>query len=189
MPYILQNMLDKICKHCFNLSYNYFQNNLSGSIVGKIKGIGDNYFKIHQGLEYKFTRPLYIMLFSGFALAMTNVKLFCFIIVFICIYTPLALKFFTKLAKMEQEKQDSWYYLFGTVSDRIINIFTIFSFATKQRELNKISNYYNEVHNPLVIKYYKYDLIVCIVLSIFYWTFLVSLFCYLHEKYRRNHHW
>ena len=25
MPYILQNMLDKICKHFFKLSYNYFQ--------------------------------------------------------------------------------------------------------------------------------------------------------------------
>lgn len=179
MPYILQNMLDKICQHCFNLSYTYFQNNLSGSIVGKIKGIGDNYFKIHQGLEYKLTRPLYITLFSGFALALTNIQLFFFILAFTCIYSPLALKFFTKLARMEQAKQDSWYHLFGTVADRITNIFTIFSFATKGRELKKINNYYDQVHNPLVIKYYKYDLIISIILSIFYWAFLISLFCFV----------
>lgn len=179
MPYILQNMLDKICQHCFNLSYTYFQNNLSGSIVGKIKGIGDNYFKIHQGLEFKVTRPLYITLFSGFALALTNIQLFFFILAFTCIYSPLALKFFTKLARMEQAKQDSWYHLFGTVADRITNIFTIFSFATKKRELKKINNYYDEVHNPLVIKYYKYDLIISIILSIFYWIFLISLFCFV----------
>ncbi len=184
MPYILQNMLDKICQHCFNLSYTYFQNNLSGSIVGKIKGIGDNYFKIHQGLEFKVTRPLYITLFSGFALALTNIQLFFFILAFTCIYSPLALKFFTKLARMEQAKQDSWYHLFGTVADRITNIFTIFSFATKKSELKKINNYYDEVHNPLVIKYYKYDLIISIILSIFYWIFLISLFCFV--IYMRN---
>ncbi|MCX4083407.1 hypothetical protein N7281_00595 [Rickettsia hoogstraalii] len=33
MPYIFQDMMNKICNHCFNLPYTYFQNNLSGSIV------------------------------------------------------------------------------------------------------------------------------------------------------------
>ncbi|XVN42473.1 MAG: ABC transporter ATP-binding protein [Candidatus Rickettsia vulgarisii] len=55
MPYILQDMMDKVCKHCFNSQYSFFQNNLSGTIVGKIKGIGDNYFKIYQALEHKLS--------------------------------------------------------------------------------------------------------------------------------------
>ena len=80
---------------------------------------------------------------------------------------------------MEQEKQNSWYHLFGTVADKIVNIFTIFSFATKERELQTIQDYYDNVHNPLVIKYYKYDLIISIIISIFYWVFLISLFCYV----------
>lgn len=184
MPYILQNMLDKICKHCFNLSYTFFQNNLSGSIVGKIKGIGDNYFKIHQALEFQLSKPLLITLFSGISLAFTNIKIFLFILVFTAIYSPIAFRFFTKLAKMEQAKQDSWYHLFGTVADRIANIFTIFSFATKQRELQKIQDYYDKVHNPIVIKYYKYDLIISIILCLFYWVFLISLFFYV--IYMRN---
>jgi ATP-binding cassette subfamily B protein len=184
MPYILQNMLDKICRHCFNLSYTYFQNNLSGSIVSKIKGIGDNYVKIHQAFEYKLSKPLYITLFSGISLAFTNIKIFFFILIFTAIYSPIALNFFTKLAKIEQEKQDSWYYLFGTVADRISNIFTIFSFATKQRELQEIQNYYDNTHNPLVIKFYRYDLIISLILCLFYWAFLISLFCYV--IYMRN---
>lgn len=184
MPYILQNMLDKVCKHCLNLSYSFFQNNLSGSIVGKVKGIGDNYFKIHQALEHQLSKPLLVTLFSGIALACTNIKLFFFIVVFTAIYSPVALRFFTRLAKMEQAKQDSWYHLFGTVADRITNIFTIFSFATKQRELQKIQDYYDTIHNPLIIKYYRYDLIISIILSLFYWVFLISLFCYV--IYMRN---
>ena len=184
MPYILQNMLDKVCKHCFNLSYTFFQNNLSGSIVGKVKGIGDNYFKLHQALEFQLSKPLLVMLFSGIALAFTNIKIFLFVVVFTAIYSPIAFRFFTKLAKMEQAKQDSWYHLFGTVADCIGNIFTIFSFATKQRELQKIQDYYDDIHNPLVISYYKYDLIISIILCLFYWAFLISLFCYV--IYMRN---
>ena len=179
MPYILQNMLDKVCRHCFNLPYTYFQSNLSGAIVGKVKGIGDNYFKLHQGLEYQLSKPLLITIFSGIALALTNIKIFIFVVLFTVIYSPVAFRFFTKLAKMEQDKQDSWYYLFGTVADRIVNIFTIFSFATRQRELQKIQDYYDKVHNPLVVKFYKYDIIISIIISLFYWVFLVSLFCYV----------
>jgi ATP-binding cassette subfamily B protein len=179
MPYIMQNMLGQVCKHCFNLPYTFFQNNLSGSVVGKIKGIGDNYYKIHQALEYKLSKPLLITLFSGIALACTNVKIFFFVVAFTAVYSPLAFKFFTKLARMEQAKQDSWYQLFGTVADRITNIFTIFSFATKQHELKKIQDYYDDVHNPLVIKYYKYDLIVSIILGLLYLVFLISLFFYV----------
>lgn len=184
MPYILQNMLDKVCRHCFNLSYSFFQNNLSGSIVGKIRGIGDNYFKMHQAVEHQLSKPLLITLFSGIVLSLTNIKIFCFVLVFTAVYSPIAFRFFTKLAKMEQAKQDSWYHVFGTVADRVANIFTIFSFATKQRELQKIQDYYNNVHNPLVIKYYKYDLIISIILSLFYLVFLISLFCYV--IYMRN---
>ncbi|MCX7337814.1 MAG: ABC transporter ATP-binding protein [Alphaproteobacteria bacterium] len=179
VPYILQNIMDKVCTHCFNLPYTFFQNNLSGSVVGKIKGIGDNYFKIQQALEYHLSTPLYITVFSGIAMAFTNIKIFFFVLVFTLIYSPIAFRFFTKLANMEQAKQDSWYHLFGTVADRIANIFTIFSFATRQRELQKIQDYYDTVHNPLTIKYYKYDLIISIILSLVYWVFLISLFCYV----------
>ncbi len=146
MPYILQSILYKTCKHCFNLSYTYFQNNLSGSIVGKIKGIGDNYVKIHQAFEYQLSKPLLVTVCSGIALAINNAKIFIFILIFTFTYSPLAFYFFTKLGKMEQERQDSWYYLFGTVADRIANIFTIFSFAAKARELQKIQSYYENIY-------------------------------------------
>lgn len=76
MPHVFQDMMDKICTHCFNLPYTYFQNNLSGSIVSKIKGIGDNYFKMHQALEYQVTAPILITIFSGIALAYVNINIF-----------------------------------------------------------------------------------------------------------------
>ena len=41
MPHILQKIMNKICQHCFNLSYTFFQSNFSGSVTAKIKGIGE----------------------------------------------------------------------------------------------------------------------------------------------------
>nr|WP_253308623.1 ABC transporter ATP-binding protein [Rickettsia endosymbiont of Ceutorhynchus assimilis] len=184
MPYIFQDMMNKICKHCFNLPYTYFQNNLSGSIVGRMRGIGDNYYKMHQAIEWKLSKPLFITLFSGITLAYTNIKIFTVIIAFTALYLPLALWFFTRLAKMEQAKQDSWYNLFGIVADCITNIFTIFSFAAKKRELNKVQDYYHNVHNPLTIKYFKYDFIISIILSLVYWVYLIGVFVYV--IYLRN---
>ncbi|MFV9936678.1 MAG: hypothetical protein AB8U84_05800 [Rickettsia endosymbiont of Haemaphysalis japonica] len=102
-------MMNKICNHCFNLPYTYFQNNLSGSIVGRVRGIGDNYYKMHQVIEYQLSKPLLITLLSGIALGLTNIKVFVVISTFMAIDLPLALQFFTKLAKMAQDKQDAWY--------------------------------------------------------------------------------
>jgi ATP-binding cassette subfamily B protein len=100
-------------------------------------------------------------------------------LVFTVIYAPLAFYFFYKLSKIEGEKQESWYYLFGTVSDRVSNIFNVFSFARRKTEIKNIRNYYKNIHNPITIRFYKYDLIICIILSIIYWIFAISLFVYV----------
>lgn len=183
MPYIFQRMMDRICQHVFYLPHTYFQDNLSGSISGKMRGIGDNYFKMHQAVESKLSEPLLMTIFSGIALACVNFKIFVFVLGYTTIYSILAFNFFTKLAKIEQAKQDSWYYLFGTIADRIQNIFNIFSFATRKNEIEKIYNYYNDTHNPLTIKYYKYDLIISIILCLLYWVLVISIFIFaIHLK-------
>ena len=179
MPYVFQNMMHKICQHVFYLSYTYFQNNLAGSISGKIKGIGDNYYKIHRSIEFQLTRPVLGTLFPGIVLAWVNFKIFFFVLGFFAVYTPLALIFYKRLAQIEQAKQDSWYFLFGSISDRIQNILNVFSFARREKEIENIQKYYKENLNPLAIKYYKYDLAICIVFSVVYWAFIISLFLFV----------
>lgn len=184
MPSIINNILHRSCKHCFDLPYSYFQNNLSGSLVGKIKGIGESYLKLHQALEYQLTNPLLITLFSGIILGCTNIKILFFVLLFSITYAPIAYFSFTKVARMEQAKQNSWYYLFGTIADCMTNILAIFAFGTQRGELQKIQNYYTTTHKPLLTKYYKYNLIIASISSLFYSIFLISLFCYV--IYLRN---
>lgn len=179
IPYVFQRITEKVCTHIFHLPYTYFQNNLSGSIAAKIKGIGDNYYKIHHSLETSLSIPLLTMLFAAIGVASVSMKIFCFVVGFNLVYTPLAIIFFKKLAFMEQQKQDAWYYLFGTISDRIQNIFNLFSFATRKKELKNIQEYYRDVQNPLSVQYYRFDLIICIILGLVYWLFLISVFLFV----------
>ncbi|MBP9752282.1 MAG: ABC transporter ATP-binding protein [Proteobacteria bacterium] len=179
IPYVFEDLMIKVCTHCFNLPYTYFQDTLSGSIISKVKGIGDKFFKIHQNFEWKLSTPIFITLFSGIALAKTNAKIFLFIVGFTLIYSPLAFYFFYKLSKIEGQKQDAWYHLFGTVSDRINNIMTIFSFAKRQDELQKITTYYKKNLNPISVYYFKYDFWISVALGFMYWFFVIGLFLFV----------
>ena len=179
MPYIFQDMTVKICKHIFYLPTNYFQNNLSGSISAKIKGISDNYYKLHLAFEFKLSKTILSTIFSGFALAYVNFKIFLFVLSFSSLFLLLAFKFFTKLGNLEQARQDSWYYLFGNISDKIHNITNVFAFASRERELKAIQKYYQDTHNPISIDYYKYDLKICIILSLLYWVLIISIFIFV----------
>lgn len=176
IPFVFQDLMEKACYHCFHLPYSYFQNTLSGSIISKVKGIGDTYINIHQSLEWKLSAPLLTTLFSGIALSRVNSKIFLFILLFIIIYSPLAYYFFYKLSKIEEKRQDAWYRLFGTISDRITNIMTIFSFATRYQELRNIRNNYADSLIPISIRYYRYDFWISLILGLLYWIFLIGLF-------------
>lgn len=179
IPYVFQTMMEKICQHVFQLPYAYFQNNFSGSISGKMRDISNNYYKMHQAIEYQLSRPALITLFSGITLSWVNAKVFFLVISFTLLYTPLALKFFKKLALLEKKKQESWYRLSGLVADNIQNILTIFSFASRQKEIQRISDHYNKEQNPLTVRYFKYDFVISIVLSLTYWVFLISIFLFV----------
>ncbi|UZW38967.1 hypothetical protein [Rickettsia conorii] len=63
---------------------------------------------MHQAIEYQLSKPLLITLLPSIALGLTNIKVFVVISTFMAIDLSLALQCFTKLAKMEQDKQDSW---------------------------------------------------------------------------------
>jgi ATP-binding cassette subfamily B protein len=184
VPYVFQNITDQTFNYISHHSYQFFQNNLSGSIVSKIKSIGDKYFKMHSAIEYHVTNPLFTVIFSGLGLLFVSKQLFSIVILFSIINIPLSIYFCIHLSRLEQAKQDSWHVLFGTIADRITNIFTLFSFASRQRETQTIRNFYRDVHLPLQFAWHRYDFIACVIWSILYWIFLVSLFIYM--IYLRN---
>lgn len=184
VPYVLQAITEKTFNYVSQHSYQFFQENLSGSIVSKIKGIGDKYVKIQNSIEYNLTYPLFMTLVSGSSLFFVNRQLFYIVVVFMIVNVPVSIYFFGHLARLEKARQDSWHLLSGTIADRITNIFTMFAFASREREAQGIKDYYRNVHNPLQLEWHRYDFFACIWMSIIYWIFIIFLFVYM--IYLRN---
>jgi ATP-binding cassette subfamily B protein len=66
----------------------------------------------------------------------------------------------------------------GIISDKITNIFTILSFATKKRELNEIQNYYDKIQTPLINKANYYNFISWLTLGTLYSATYLVVFLY-----------
>ncbi len=179
MPHIIQDLMNKVYDYVSNHSYQFFQNNLTGSIISKVKGINDGYKAIHNALEFQVSKPVLVTIFTGAGLAFTNLKLFFIVVAFALIQGFAATFWGKKLNIIENAKEDSWHKIIGQISDNITNIFTIFSYAKKKKEAQEISDIYDKVHKPLMLKWHRVDFWMSCILAAIYWIFMASLFIYM----------
>lgn len=179
VPHISQDIMDKVFTYIIGHSYQFFQNNLSGSIISKIKGINDGFFKIHKALEYQVSKPILTAFFTGTALAFVSPEIFMVVIIFAIINTPIAIYCYSRLNKIEEKAQESWHKVIGLVADNISNIFTLFAFAAKKKERQEINRYYDEVYKPRMFAWHKYDFWMSCSLMLIHWVFMSCLFIYM----------
>ena len=179
MPYILQDVMNRVYNYVSNHSYQFFQNNLTGSIISKVKGITDGCQKIHNALEFQVSKPVLVMIFAGFGLAFASSQIFVVVMIFSIIQGSVAIFWGKKLIRIENAKENSWHRIIGQISDNITNIFTIFSFATKQREALAIYDRYDQDFKPLALKWCRVDFFMSVLMTVIHWGFMVMLFIYM----------
>ena len=187
MPYIMQDVMNKVYDYISNHSYQFFQNNLTGTIISKVKGINDGCQKIHNGLEFQVSKPVLVTIFTGIGLAIASLQIFVMVMIFSIIQGSVAVFWGKKLNKIENEKEDSWHKIIGQISDNITNIFTIFSYATKKKEAQSISDRYDEDYKPRALKWCRVDFVMSVLMTVIHWTFMISLFVYMiHLRNKGN---
>ena len=187
MPYIMQDVMNKVYDYVSNHSYQFFQNNLTGTIISKVKGINDGCQKIHNGLEFQVSKPVLVTIFTGVGLAIASLPIFVVVMIFSIIQGSVAVFWGKKLNKIENEKEDSWHKIIGQISDNITNIFTIFSYATKQKEAQAISDRYDKTYKPAALEWCRVDFIMSVLMTVIHWTFMISLFVYMiHLRNKGN---
>ena len=179
MPYIMQDVMNKVYHYVSNHSYQFFQNNLTGTIISKVKGINDGCQKIHNGLEFQVSKPVLVTIFTGVGLAIASWKIFVVVMIFSIIQGSVAIFWGKKLNRIENEKEDSWHKIIGQISDNITNIFTIFSYATKKKEALSISDRYDKTYKPAALEWCRVDFIMSVLMTVIHWTFMISLFVYM----------
>ena len=184
MPYIMQNVMNKVYNYVSNHSYRFFQNNLTGTIISKVKGINDGCQQIHNAFEYQVSKPVLTTIVSGIGLACVNWKIFLVVIVFAIVQGSVSIFFGKKLNFIETSKENSWHEIVGHMADNISNIFTVCLYAKKQYEAYKINEQYERKYKPLALQWCKIDFIMSCLQAVIYLIFIALLFVYM--IYLRN---
>ena len=123
--------------------------------------------------------PLLEIFIAVIALAFVNLQLFFFIVLWCLVFFLVMLRMSFKVSKLATKTTDSQHQSMGLVADNITNIFSLFSFASKKRELNKIKDF---LYNDTAKKDYtwiKYELKMAFVGIAFYVSMLVALFIFM----------
>ena len=140
-PYIRGEIISKAYEYAQNHSYTFFQNTHSGSIASKIKGIVSGYDNVFEYIWWKITNPFVMCIFGTLSLAFINLHLAILVFVWCIIFFVVGLKMALKQSLLSTQSNDLKHKAVGLIADNITNIFTIFSFASKRYELNKIRNF------------------------------------------------
>jgi len=178
-PFVRADITSKAYERISNFSYQFFQNTPSGSIVSKIKGIVVGYNNFWFAIHHRLANPILEIFVTIFALALINFQLFVFMAIWCSVLFFVMIKMSFKVSKLAKETTDSQHKAAGLIADNIANIFSLFSFAARARELKKINNF---LKNDTAKKDYaliNYELKMAFVGIFFYASMLISLLFFL----------
>ena len=140
-----------------NHSYLFFQDNFTGTISSKLKGLLDGYDKlwteIHTGLFSKILKCVVNLS----ALALINFNLGLFVLAWSALYVPLLYKLSIHLNKLSFQETEVRHSLIGQISDKITNIISLFSFASRQTELKALEVEISTTFIPRQLQVYYYN--------------------------------
>ncbi len=178
-PFVRANIAANSYDYIQNHSHNFFQDTHSGSIVSKVKGILAGYNNLWFGVHHRLAVPILEILVTIIALAFINLQLFIFMTLWCCIFFPIMLRMSLNVSKFATETTDSQHKAIGFIADNITNIFSLFSFASRNRELNKIKDFLKNDTAKKDYAWIRYELKMAFVGIAFYATMLVSLFIFM----------
>jgi len=156
-PYVQRSILLKSYDYVQHHSYLYFQDNFTGTISSKLKGILDGYDKfwteMHHGLLLKILKSVVGLC----ALSIVSFYLGLFVFIWAVFYVPIMYKLSEGLNELSFEETESRHAIIGQVSDKISNIISLFAFASRKREFKTLEDQITHDYIPKQLRTYKYD--------------------------------
>lgn len=182
-PFVRRSILLKSYDYVQHHSYGFFQDNFTGTISSKIKGLLDGYDKFWAAMHHGLMAKLLKVIVSFIALSFINLHVCFYIFIWSITYASIMYFFSKRLNHYAFLETESRHSLMGQISDKITNIITLFSFASRRRELNNLNDQVVADFTPKQINFYKYNFKMQIVACILYWImFGVLLFYMIHLK-------
>ncbi|QED22856.1 ABC transporter transmembrane domain-containing protein [Candidatus Deianiraea vastatrix] len=182
-PFVRRNIILDVYNYVQNHHYFYFQNTQTGSVVSKVKGILGGYDSIFSTLHHKLGCYFFWTLFPIIGLFFVNYIIGIVVLIWAILFVLIIYPVIKKLNHFSNIEGDEKHLLFGMISDNVTNIFTLFAFAKRTRE---IKNLEHKIENGFVkaqIKTYKYDMKFNIIACLLYYPMLIFVFLFmLHCK-------
>lgn len=182
-PYVRRSILSKSYDYVQHHSYLFFQDNFTGTISSKLKGLLDGYDKFWAEMHHGLLQRVLKSVVNLCALSIVSIDLGLFVFIWAAIYVPIMYKLSTRLNQLSFEETESKHALIGQISDKITNIISLFSFASRKRELKSLDDQISDDFIPKEIRVYKYDFKIQIIGGILYFImFGFILFYMIHLR-------
>jgi len=184
-PQVRRSILLQSYNYVQHHSYTFFQDNFTGALSSKLKGLLDGYDKFWGELHHGLIIKVLVVIVNLSVLLWLNTYLGAFILVWILFYVPIMYQLSKKLNLLAFDETESRHRLMGQISDRITNIFTLFSFTSRKWELKRLDHQISTDFLPKQIKLYKYDVILQVVGGVFYSiisAFVLFFMIYLRQR-------
>ncbi|AHE67031.1 ABC transporter ATP-binding protein [Legionella oakridgensis] len=178
-PFARRRLLLKTYDYIQYHSYTYFQNNQSGTVISKLKGILDGYDSVFDNIHHIIGKNFCVVILSILVLWLINTTVFLFMLAWCILVVSVLYPMALRLNQLSNEVAESKHHVIGLLSDNITNIFSLFYFATRKIELKRADSFMSKDYVPRQISMYRYDFVFNFVGSILYWIMLISVFLFM----------
>lgn len=185
-PFVHRNILLQSYDYVQYHSYSYFQNNPSGTIISKLKGLLDGYDSIRANLHYKMGKNFVTTFCCIFSLLIINQYVFLFMLLWSVITISIIFPMSKKLKALSNAVADNKHEIIGCFSDNILNIFSLFYFSKRKEEHARIKQVITSQYIPSQVQAIRYFFKLSTIGNVLYWFMLVSVFLFMIELGARN---
>lgn len=178
-PHARQRLLSAAYDYVQYHSYHYFQNTPSGTVISKLKGILDGYDSVFSNIHHIVGKNFCIVFVSVFVLLLVNASVFWFMLVWCVVVMAVMMPMALKLNRLSNKVAESKHQVMGVFADNITNIFSLFYFAKRGAEHQRLNHLMSDDFVPRQIHLYKYDFKFNLIGSVLYWFMLISVFIFM----------
>jgi ATP-binding cassette subfamily B protein len=130
-------------------------------------------------MHHEFTPKLANSIVLTAVLAVVNVKVCLFVAIWGLCFFWVMYRFSQITDRLSFVNANHRHTIFGLIADNISNIFTIFSFATRKSEINRLNHLIEKDFIPSNIRLYKFSFFANVVAAVLYWIMLIFLFLFM----------
>lgn len=178
-PYVRKDITLKAYDYVQHHSYRFFQDTTTGSISSKLQGLVNGYDNLWSVIQYELTYNVVSAFFYTISLYYISHELFAFVGIWCLILILVSQIFSKKLMRFSFAQSESKHKAFGIIADTISNIFSLFSFASRKYEHNKVNQFFNDDFIPKQAAMYKHNFIFLLISGTLYMLMITGVFVIL----------